>query len=306
MTTELPAITDQARGAVSALAVSPAFAGDGVCFAAMATGLLRSDDGGRSWRPALADLLAEPVAITAVALSPDFAHDGTVFAGANGTVLRSDDGGRSWGAIALGAPAPLVTALAASPAFARDGVALAATLADGVLRTEDGGRSWHPWNFGLIDQRALCLALARGFADDETAYVGTASGLFRSTNGGRAWRELALPSGGAPVLSVTCAGEQLLVGTESAGAFASDDGGHSWRELGAGLRDGAVNLLVAPTPATPAHLLAILDETLLVSRDGGGAWAAVTAPVTAALAPEGLAAGAPILVGRPDGEIARL
>ena len=40
----------EVQDAVYALATSPEFARDGVCFAARNSGLYRSDDGGGAWR----------------------------------------------------------------------------------------------------------------------------------------------------------------------------------------------------------------------------------------------------------------
>jgi photosystem II stability/assembly factor-like uncharacterized protein len=290
---------------VSALAASPHFAHDGICFAALDVGLQRSDDGGRTWASALAALTPDALTTTAIALSPAFPNDGTLLAGANGGVLRSADGGATWEALALQAPAPLITALALSPAFSSDGVALAATLEDGVLRSEDGGRTWHPWNFGLLDQSVLCLALSPRFATDETALAGTGSGLFRSTNGGRSWRTLALPAACPTVLSIAVTAGAILVGTEDHGGFCSEDDGSTWRPLG--LPAGAVDTLLAgPRFPTEPALLALVGSSLLHSGDGGGTWVEIAAGVTTALAPEGFGPGAAILASLADGKLVRL
>ena len=54
---------------VNALAASPQFERDGVCFAARNSGLYRSDDSGRSWRCAYDTLaLDAPLVTTAVAV----------------------------------------------------------------------------------------------------------------------------------------------------------------------------------------------------------------------------------------------
>ena len=75
----------EAHEIVYALAASPNFDEDGICFAAQSSGLYRSEDGGSSWQYAYEALeLAEPLVTTEVVLSPDFAQDQTVFAGAPG------------------------------------------------------------------------------------------------------------------------------------------------------------------------------------------------------------------------------
>ncbi len=75
----------QAQDIVLALAASPGFAHDGICFAARASGLYRSEDGGRNWHFAYERLdLGASLATTAVAISPDFETDHSVFAGVHG------------------------------------------------------------------------------------------------------------------------------------------------------------------------------------------------------------------------------
>ena len=188
---------------VYALAASPTFADDGLCFAACLSGLRRSTDGGHTWHNAYASLaLQAPLSATSVAFSPDFGEDRTVFAGALGGVLRSHDGGQSWVVAGLPAPPPFVTGLVVSPHFREDGLLFAGTMEDGVLRSWDRGISWAAWNFGLLDLNVLALAISPGFGEDETLFVGVESGVFRSTNGGRAWRETAFPMECAPVLSL--------------------------------------------------------------------------------------------------------
>ena len=314
-------ITDRADlpDIVNALAASPGFEQDGVCFAARTSGLYRSEDQGRTWEPAYGSLgLTAPLATTAIAVSPDFPTDGMVFAGVNGGVVRSADRGASWFSAILPSPPPLVIALAVSPNFARDGVVLAGTLEDGVFRSADRGSSWAAWNFGLLDLNVLCLAVSPTYADDETLFAGTTSGLFRSTNGGRAWRDVDFPPDYAPVLSVVASPNYaddglLFVGTEFSGLLRSDDYGRTWTRLGEDVMTSAVNAIVlsARFPAN-RDLLVLLNDTLLISRDGGTSWSDWQAGLrfdqgaASIAAPQGLDPDAPLLVGLVEGGVARL
>jgi photosystem II stability/assembly factor-like uncharacterized protein len=305
---------DDAANLVYAVAASSNFAQDGTCFAGHAEGLARSTDGGQSWQPAYASLNIEtPPATTAVALSPDFAHDGHVFAGTQGGVLLSIDGGQGWYVLTLSTPAPLVSALAASPNFAADGMVFAATTDAGVYRSADRGRTWVAWNFGLLDRNVFCVALSPNFGADATLFIGTESGVFRSINGGRSWRETAFPTDMAPVLSLACApdfadGGVLLAGTESSGLWQSADQGRTWTQLAPDEIVGGVNALVL---SGASDVLALADDGLILSRDGGQEWSAVEddeehEPTTAIAAPLGLEPGAPLLVGQMGGGVRRV
>ncbi len=244
------------------MAASAAFdAGkSGVLFAARNSGLFRSDDGGETWTQAMASIeLAQAVAVTAVALPADFERDHTVICGMAGGLLISADGGKTWQLPNFPPPPPMITAISLSPNFSQDGIALAATMEDGVLRSSDHGRSWVLWNFALLDLGVLSLAISPAFARDETVFAGTETGIFRSTNGGRAWREVNLPVDYDPVLSLAFSPAFEQDGTIFAGTE---------------------------------------SQGLLVSRDGGDSWTAVSgkfadAPVNSILV-------SPAYAGQPE------
>ncbi len=261
---------ERVEGLVYALAAGPG----GVCFAASETGLYRSADGGVTWQSAYQSLLVDrPPLAFSVALSPD---GQSVFAGAPGGVLRSADGGATWRIAGLGSPPPAIAALVVSPNYVEDGTLFAGALEDGTYCSTDRGVYWAGWNFGLLDLNVICLAVSPHFAQDETLYAGTETGVFRSTNGGRAWRETEFPL--EPVLclrelrfapgppAVCAADGALLAGTES-GLYRSEDQGASWTQV-AGVH-GTVNTLV---PMASGGLIAC-ENTLLVSPDAGRTWA---------------------------------
>lgn len=304
---------------VYAIAVLPEFAERGICFAAGNFGLLRSDDGGESWKSALDSVdLDQPLPTTAIAVSPEFEFDQSLVVGAPGGVLRSVDGGRTFSPVAFRSPPPFVTTLAMSPNFARDGVLFAGTIEDGVFRSGDRGRHWTAWNFGLLDLGVLCMAISDQFSEDETLFIGTESGIFCSRNGGRAWRETAFAAELAPVLSLSLlhpsAQESLLLaGTESHGLLCSDDEGETWHRLGEESIPNAVNAIEFSLKHRPAvHILAALSTSLVVSRDSGRSWTEwkcdqdLSSGISCIAAPEGIEPDAPLLIGLVSGAVLRL
>ena len=268
-----------ADDAVYALAASPEFARDGICFAACGSGLYRSQDGGDSWRKLRTS--SESVT-TAVAVSPAFAQDRSVFAAVKGGVLRSSDGGDTWFTSAFPAPPPLFSSLLVSSHFERDGFLLAATMEDGVFSSTDRGARWQPWNFGLFDLNVLCIALSPAWVDDETVYVGTETGLYRSANGGRAWRHTGFPAEFAPALCIACLEDRdsrasrLIVGTEQHGLMESCDHGETWARLAADAISGAVNQLhVCRRGDDSLAIYALVEDGILCSDDAGKVWTEV-------------------------------
>lgn len=317
MTDEMP-ITE----IVHALAASPDFARDGICFAARTSGLYRSDDGGYTWQLAHNPAKTEkPLPASAVVLSPHFAVDKTVFAGVPGAVMYSEDAGQTWHTVALSSPPPFVSALAISPHYAEDGCVFAGTVEDGVFRSGDRGAHWAAWNFGLLDLNVLSLAVSPDYARDQTLFAGTDSGMFRSTTGGRAWREVdAGPEGTrstdfAPVLSLAISPQYatdgtLFAGSESLGLYRSSDRGRTWQRLGEDVLSGPINgIVLDPQYPTRPRILVLLHAALMVSADDGATWHEwrLNLPddqgLTCVAAPLGLENGAPLLVGTTGGEV---
>jgi photosystem II stability/assembly factor-like uncharacterized protein len=296
------------RGAVYALAATPDFVyqQQGICAAASATGLYLSDHNVSVWQKIKDEQTTQPITACAFAFDVESSAS-SVFAGAYGGVLRSADGGVNWQFAALATPPPVISSMVVSPDFSRDGTILVGTLEDGIFRSEDRGRLWSSANFGLLDLSVMSLAISPQFVSDETIFAGTESGVFRSTNGGRAWREIPFPMEHAPVLCLTFAQEDiLLAGTESHGVFASHDNGLTWARLDAGMLTGAVNHLI-PSASDAQHLIALHDDSLIVSHDSGQNWKASNANlgngITAVAAPEGIHSNAHLLVGFNDGRI---
>jgi len=304
---------------VYALAASPDYARDGICFAARKSGLYHSEDGGKSWKLAYESLeLEEALATAAVALSPSFTEDQHVFSGVPGGVLRSTDGGKNWSVAMLPSPPPFVSTLVLSPNYRRDGIVFAGTLEDGVFYSKNRGDTWVSWNFGLLDLNVIALVVSPDFVNDETLFVGTDSGIYRSTNGGRAWREVDFPMDYAPVLSLAISPNYaddgvLFAGTEDHGLYRSNDRGQSWTRLAEKSNPDMVNaILLSPKfPANP-DILIMLGDSLLISQDGGQSWTHralninTKVGLSAVIAPQGLDSESPLLIGLVEGSIQQI
>ena len=281
---------------------------NGSLYLARHSGLYRSPLSSVDWRNLYQSWLPnDAVPTLAIAASPHVAADGILLAGISGGIALSEDGGDTWAARHFRNPLPLVTGLALSPAFANDRTILAGTYEDGLFRSTDGGKSWQAGSFGLFDHSILCLALSPQFADDGRAFVGTGSGIYISENGGRLWHDCALPLDDA-VLSLAlspdfAADRALFAGTEANGLLQSSDGGATWRVCCP--MEGAVNALLLIAAGSPNHrLVALVNDSLVGSTDGGASWTSVVDGGVQALT---LAADSrSILLAMADGSLQRL
>jgi hypothetical protein len=136
-------------------------------------------------------------------------------------IHRSDDGGKTWTPV--------------GNQFTYDGV-------PGTHLWYDGTQ--HPWEFKRV------WYLEPSLSDPETVYAGVEdAALFRSSDGGQTWQELAglrsvkanlwQPGAGGMCLHTILQDprnpNRLYIAISAAGAFRTDDGGETWRPINNGL-----------------------------------------------------------------------
>ena len=188
-------------------------------------------------------------------------------------IQRSDDGGETWTTVGNN--------------FAYEGVA-------GTHQWYDG--TPHPWEFKRV------WHLEPSLTDPQTVYAGVEdAALFRSTDGGHHWQELAglrrhgtgpawQPGAGGLCLHTILLDpeneERIYVAISAAGAFRTDDGGDTWKPINRGLLsqyipdpDAEVGHCVhhiAMHPSRPGVLFMQKHWDVMRSDNAGDLWVEVS------------------------------
>jgi photosystem II stability/assembly factor-like uncharacterized protein len=116
-------------------------------------------------------------------------------------------------------------------------------------------------------------------AAGQILFLGAHTGLFKSDDGGRSWKKVALPAKHShlDVMAVVLDlrdPRTIYVGTHEAGVLKSTDGGNNWNDANTGLGGLDVHGL-AIDPNMPSKLHAAVrdkGEGTYRTTDGGGKW----------------------------------
>ncbi|HET7504834.1 MAG TPA: hypothetical protein VFK02_27615 [Kofleriaceae bacterium] len=281
-------------------------------------GVWKTDDYGRTWRPIFDDQPTQSIGALAVAPS----NPNVIYAGSGEGLLRPDlsvgngvyrstDAGKTWKHLGL-ADAQQIPQIVVDPR--NPNRVFAAVLGHpygpseqrGVFRSLDGGQTWERVlykdpNTGASDIEidpknpdVLYAALwqARlGPAEDGNQFQGTGGGLFKTTDGGKTWRQLkaGLPDNAvqfdiaiAPSrpsrlyveLSTTDPGQY---GTSKGnGMFRSDDAGATWTKVTDDPRPmmkiGGGDLMVPVVDPKNPDVLYVASLVAMRSSDAGKTW----------------------------------
>jgi hypothetical protein len=162
-------------------------------------------------------------------------------------IQRSDDGGKNWFQPGTPAGEPTTTPEGMPKGESNKFVYDASGPTGKPLTTHqwyDGTQ--HPWEFKRV------WHLEPSLSEPDTVYAGVEdAALFRTTDGGKTWHELAglRGHGTGPKWSPGAGGmglhtilidpknqQRIYVAISAAGAFRTDDGGKSWKPINKGLR----------------------------------------------------------------------
>ncbi|MGD0361405.1 MAG: SBBP repeat-containing protein [Bryobacteraceae bacterium] len=194
----------------------------------------------------------------------------------NDFVYRSTDGGVTWTPVANPpiASTDFLEGLAVSPTDANTIVEV--YYSGAVYQSTDGGASFTA--LASLQQSSPCGPAWVGpvaGSPDGSIYVGTYSGICKSTNGGASWSVLPATNGFAyPVFAIAVSPSTpstLYTLGYNGTVYASTNGGNTWTTSSAS--GGAPLDLLAVAPSNPQTVYAAQGTGVYVSTNGAATWA---------------------------------
>ena len=210
-------------------------------------------------------------------------------------IQRSDDGGKTWyqPGVPPGEPTSPDWPPKPSNRFVYD---TSAETGKPLTTHEWYDGTQHPWEFKRV------WHIEPSLTDPNTVYAGVEdAALFRSTDGGESWHELAGLRGhnSGPKWSPGAGGmglhtiildpsnpDRMYIAISAAGAFRTDDGGENWKPINKGLRSqyipdpdaeiGHCVHHVAMNPSRPGVLFMQKHWDVMRSDDAGESWREVS------------------------------
>jgi photosystem II stability/assembly factor-like uncharacterized protein len=227
-------------------------------------GVLRSDDGGRTWQATGDELVGQVRGLTADPYTPD-----TVLAIASGGLYRSADDGDTWEASDSGLPNGVDGAVAADPDaagifYAEDG--------DLVYRSTDHGRTWNAC--GVPGSKTRIQDVAVDPSNDAIVWAVSVSGIYRSSDSCSDWTTVS--SDYADVVSVGPDGTAYVGAERGMLAFASGSDTPTASSAATGYDMPTLTEAVTADPDRAGVAYAGTSQGTYETVDGGHRWAHLT------------------------------
>jgi photosystem II stability/assembly factor-like uncharacterized protein len=277
-------------------------------------GVFKTTDGGDNWTPVTDRYFGGTIGAVAVAESnPDIVYVGGGEFPIRGNtshgdgVYKTTDGGRTWSYLGL-VETRHISKIRIHPKnpdvayVAALGPVFGASPHRGIYKTTDGGKNWSKILFRNDTTGAIDLSMDATNPDVLYAGLwhayrkpwqmvsgGAGSGLFKSTDGGRTWKEITrnpgLPAGliGNVGISVSPANPTrvyALIEADEGGVFRSDDGGDRWTRVNEdrSLRQRAWYYTRIYADPQDENIVYASNVSFQRSRDGGRTWQSIRTP----------------------------
>lgn len=255
---------------ITNLAISPTYNQDQTLFSIVRNNLLRSTNGGSSWKRIVKGL-DNRRNLSSLAISTN--SNQFLFLSSNGDgIYKSQDRGSSWLKVNNGLGSLKIGLLAMSAD--NNQIVFAAGSENSLYRTFDGGENWHQ-----VRGNANRITTIATFPN-KLVLIGDEQGTINfSTDGGNVWSQSfqILNSGAITAISVSpkySVDRTFFVGTQSGGIFRTTNGGSSFLVINNGVLDKSIrSLALSPSYQIDSIVFASTwHEGVFQSSNRGDTW----------------------------------
>jgi photosystem II stability/assembly factor-like uncharacterized protein len=237
---------------------------DGTIWSACGNGVLRSTDGGSSWKVTTGWEVTEVLRIAADARNPHRVYAATAYG-----PIASRDGGDTWTFLRAGLKRRFVSDICVDHVH---GDHLLVASETGIFLSSNAGEFWRPSSLVGKDIRTV-VQDPRAAA---TFWAGTEEdGIWRSSNGGKNWQAMNRGLAHTTVYSIAIDPDVsglIYAGTHGGGVYRSTDAGKTWSQSSSGITIPDVHSLALIGGAHPMVFAGTLNGGLFQSSDHGMHW----------------------------------
>jgi photosystem II stability/assembly factor-like uncharacterized protein len=248
---------------IKGIAMQPGTDGRVILLAA-ADGVVRSTDGGQTWRRTTGWDVADVGSFAFNAANADEVYATTCWG-----PLRSTDGGATWSLAQAGLNQLYCQTVVADAA--RPGRVLLGT-EDGIYVSTDGAKTWGRTDFPLVS----VLRIAQSASDSRVLLAGTQGrGAWLSHDSGASWIAVDATTAAANLYAAAIDrhdAQRLALGGWGTGVRVSADGGKTWTDRTAGLPVKNVFVLAFDPDAKGRLWASTFEEGTFYSDDLGLTW----------------------------------
>jgi photosystem II stability/assembly factor-like uncharacterized protein len=230
-------------------------------------GLLKSVDGGKSWKLILHSNMNPPImrdpAVYSIVLEPK--NSEVVYVCAEDGLFLSKDAGATWEVVGKASfGTPRTNGIAINPSDTN--VMFVATQAAGVYKSVDGGANWKASNQGLS---AACYFVAAHPKTAGRIFAASSNGVFESADSGITWNLIGLAGQEVRQILFDPANSDILFAASNYGVYKTVDGGKSWAQL---LGDDIDSIAIPPSNPKIIYAGWRHGDRLYKGIDGGNFW----------------------------------
>ena len=219
------AIAHSPHDMIDSLDLTPSYEKDKTLFAIVNESLMKSSDGGFSWKR-LVNGLNNKYKLSHIEVSPFYSFDQTLLVSSGDGIYMSEDCGSSWFKVNKGISNLNIGLVAISPMKYNDKIILAAGTEGGAYKSKDWARNWYQ----VIDDsiKVTSIAYLTGI-DKGHMIIGDHKGdLYISRDNGETWQHYFKFTNSGGITSIVASpivsqSGTWFVGTEKGGVFIKND-----------------------------------------------------------------------------------